>query len=202
MSSKTSTIFVNYQERASEFRIGDVVTPFGSGAHLSGRVVAVWPAIGMVDVEFSYGSTRYPVEDLQRVRADSPVLPPVHDSVPGGAGTVPVAGSPVDSVENIDTLDAIPEDRSDAKYLQQLSIMSDRVSSAHMKKALYWSAKGRKYRPCKREKTQGLYECPKCGFVGLKKAIYKKIDGLGSTKLFGCPSCMFLIRRDDILGDD
>lgn len=199
MSKKISTVFVNYQERASEFRVGDSVVPYGQGTHLAGRVVAVWPAIGMVDVEYSHGSTRYPVEDLQRVRADSPVHEPLHESVPGGAGTVPVPNSAYPSVENRDELDAIPSDRAKAKKKQELEILSDRVATAHTKKALYWSAKGRQYKPCKRETASGEYECPKCGFVGLRKAIYKKIDGIGSVPLYGCPSCMFLIRRDDIL---
>ena len=81
-----------------------------------------------------------------------------------------------------------------------MELLTERVANAFEKKALYWSAKGRKYTPCKREKDQGQYECPKCGFVGLKKAIYKRVDGVGSIKLLGCPSCMFLIKRDDILG--
>ena len=200
MPKKTSTIFVDYQQRASEIRIGDSVVPYGYGTHLAGRVIAVWPAIGMVDVEFSHGSTRYPVEDLQRVRADSPVNEPIHDSVPGGAGTVYVRNSPHPPVENIDELDSLPEDRAKAKQKQQLELLTERVANAFEKKALYWSAKGRKYTPCKREKDQGQYECPKCGFVGLKKAIYKRVDGVGSIKLLGCPSCMFLIKRDDILG--
>ena len=199
MPKKTSTIFVDYQQRASEIRIGDSVVPYGYGTHLAGRVIAVWPAIGMVDVEFSHGSTRYPVEELQRVRADSPVNEPIHDSVPGGAGTVPVPNSSHPPLENIDELDSVPEDRAKAKQKQQLELLSERVANAFEKKALYWSAKGRQYKPCKREKEQGQYECPKCGFVGLKKAIYKRIDGIGSVKLLGCPTCMFLIKRDDIL---
>ena len=82
---------------------------------------------------------------------------------------------------------------------QQIEILSERVATAHIKKALYWSAKGRKYKSCKRETASGDYECPKCGLVGLRKAIYKKVDSVGSIPLYGCPSCMFLIRRDDIL---
>lgn len=199
---KTSSVYVDYQARASEFRVGDSVVPYGNSADFAGRVVAVWPAIGMVDVEFPHGSTRYPVENLQRVRHDSPMNEPHHNSVPGGAGTVEVSGGPYEPLGDvIDVLDAVPEDRASAKAQQQSEILSKRVAAAYTKKALYWSSKGRQYRPCKRETGSGQYECPKCGFVGLKKAVYKKIDNEGSVKLFGCPSCLFLIRREDILGD-
>ena len=116
-----------------------------------------------------------------------------------GAGTVSVPNSAYPSVENRNELDAIPSDRAKAKRKQELEILSDRVATAYTKKALYWSAKGRQYKPCKRETASGEYECPKCGFVGLRKAIYKKVDGVGSVPLYGCPSCMFLIRRDDII---
>ena len=200
MTTKISTIYVNYQERASEFRVGDSVVPYGVAPHFAGRVVALWPAIGMVDVEFPHGSTRYPVEDLQRVRSDSPVHEPLHDSVPGGVGTVSVPNSPHAPIENRDSLDGIPEERKQSEK-DKMKLLSERVAQQHMEKqGLYWSAKGRQYRPCKRETTSGEYECPKCGYVGLKNAVYKKIDGEGSIRLLGCPSCMFLIRKKDIVG--
>jgi hypothetical protein len=77
-----------------QFSVGDVVFPYGSFADNSGRVTAVWPAIGMVDVEFPNGNRRHPVEELQRVDADGNVDPPRTNSVPGGH-TVYVSGGPM-----------------------------------------------------------------------------------------------------------
>ena len=83
--------YTDYQTRAAEFSVGDIVFPYEAGSDKSGTVVSVYPAIGMVDVQFPNGSKRYPVEDLQR--ADGP-LPSDYDSVPGGAGTVSLPGGP------------------------------------------------------------------------------------------------------------
>ena len=64
-----------------------MVLPFNgsvSPAH-SGTVVAVHPAIGMVDVEFPNGNKRYPVEDLILLRPEAALAQPLEDSnVPGG----------------------------------------------------------------------------------------------------------------------
>ena len=74
---------VNYQERARSFFPGDRVTPYGQSVDLAGRVVAVHPGIGMVDVEFPNGPRRMPAEDLQRFDEDLKVDPPTTDSRPG-----------------------------------------------------------------------------------------------------------------------
>ena len=85
--------FINYQERAAEFSPGDVVVPFGMLESQAGRVTAVFPAIGMADVEMPTGSKRFPVEDLQIFRnGDS--YPTFSNSNAGGK-VVPVSGGPV-----------------------------------------------------------------------------------------------------------
>ena len=109
---------VNYQERAKEFAVGDIVAPFGVWDAQGGRVTAVWPAIGMVDVEFSIGNRRYPVEDLQKIDSNGNAAPPHTNSVPGGQPTVSVPGGPSES----------------------------RVAAAFGKKALYWAQRDRQYR--------------------------------------------------------
>ena len=73
---------VNYQTRALEFHVGDVVVPYGLLDSQAGRVTAVWPGIGMVDVEAALGSKRYPVESLTLMRDSNP-NPPHTDSIPG-----------------------------------------------------------------------------------------------------------------------
>lgn len=162
---------VNYQERARAFSVGDVVFPYGTFVDQGGRVTAVWPAIGMVDVEFPSGNRRYPVEDLQRVGDDGNTSPPDTNSVPGGQPTVSVPGGPSES----------------------------RVAAAYEKKALYWAGRDRKYRMTTPEITNGCPDCPKCGQGSpLKRAIYKRRDG-SSERLMGCPGCMFLIKDADIV---
>lgn len=161
---------VHYQERACDFKVGDTVYPVLTGnPHYAGTVVAVWPAIGMVDVAFPYGSTRYPVEELF-IGKNSPERIPTHDPVPGGA-TVSVSGGPC----------------------------PQRVASKFVKQAVYWAGKNRQYRPTKQELASGKYCCPRCEEAILRNVVYKKEDGK-SVKLFCCPECLFLVRRDDIMG--
>lgn len=207
MSKRTATVYIDYQQRATEFSVGDAVVPFGSDSKVSGRVVAVYPAIGMVDVEFAYGSKRYPVEDLQRIRQDSPVNEPLHDSVPGGAGSVEVPGGPDPKINAPDTPQptfSVDDDEEDIEREKRRtarieSHLSERVAKAWVKKALYWGDLDRKYRANKSEVSSGNLSCPKCGHEHLRKAIYKRTQG-ASERLLGCPACMFLIKRCDIMG--
>ncbi len=166
--SRTAT-YVDYQERANEFAVGDVVSPFGAWEAQAGRVTSVWPAIGMVDVEFVTGNKRYPVEDIQRYE-DGNAAPPTTDSAPGGQPTVSVPGGP------------------DAA----------KVAGAHRKRSLYWTSRDRKYRMTADEADRGCPDCPKCTGTALKRSIYKRRDG-SSERLMGCPGCMFLIKEADIV---
>jgi predicted RNA-binding Zn-ribbon protein involved in translation (DUF1610 family) len=130
-------------------------------------VVAVWPAIGMVDVEWPHGNNRMPVEEI--VKCDPNFMkPPVTENVPGGAGTMPVAK------------------------------IASRVAQAYVKKALYWVNADRMFRATKTELDSGAFTCPKCKNAALKRAIYKRKNGM-SERLLGCPACLFLIKRDAIL---
>jgi hypothetical protein len=177
-ASRTATSPINYQERGREFKIGDKVFPFFTDAYHAGTVVAVWPAIGMVDVEYPHGATRQPVEDLQRIGPNDETVQinVQNESVPAGAGTVPVSPGPTEH-----------------------AVANTRVARAFVKRALYWAAVDRRYKASRSELENGDYRCPKCRQGSLKKAIYKRLDG-SSDRLFGCPHCMFLIRRCDILG--
>lgn len=177
MLNRKAENFVNYQQRAQEFVVGDVVVPYGHSKDLAGRVTSVWPAIGMVDVEFAMGNKRYPVEDLQLIE-DNNASPPFTDSTPGGG--VHVAATPKVQAE------------------------TSRVAHAFVKKSLYWNGVDRKYRATKPEADSGHYCCPKCRRRGiesiLKPAVYKRREQ-NSEKLLGCPECLFLIKRLDISND-
>lgn len=182
--TRTAQNYVNYQERASEFAVGDIVVPYGYLTSFSGRVVALWPAIGMADVQFTNGTKRYPVEELQRIDSKGDANPPRTESVPGGVGTVPVPT-------------AKPQQRSDVN--DNAAELANRVAHQFVRKALYWSAPGRQYRLTKNESDGGQYLCPKCSDVPLKRTVYKRRNDI-SERLFGCPTCLFLIKEDDILG--
>lgn len=175
----------NWQARAQEFAVGMQVALVNGGRTDVGRVSALYPAIGMVDVEFPHTSTRLPVEDLYPLR-DSDFEAPIHENVPGGAGIGAFVseGGPQDNLIDMD-LDAAIK----------------RVATAHIKKALYWNGRDRKYRCTRSEHQEGSYACPKKPCDGtLRRTIYKRVDGR-SVRLLGCPNCLFLIRENDILDD-
>lgn len=174
----------NYQAIAAEYRVGDRVVPYGVNRDLAGRVNAVYPAIGMVDVEFPAGVKRYPVEDLQRLNNDGEPNPPHDMYVPGGAGTVSVPGGPVAPFKAASTAGD-----------------PSRVAQKFVKQALYWAERDRKYRASAEERTSGNFTCPKCKAAALRKAIYRRIEGQ-SEHLFGCPECMFLIGREALIGHE
>lgn len=183
MSNSRTAAYVDYQQRAQEFTVGDLAYPFMSGdAHNSGRVVAVWPAIGMVDIEWPHGTERYPVEELQRYEQKDFLPPePEHNNVPGGAETVSVPGGPPED---------LPGDTQK---------MATRVARAWVKKSLYWASRDRQYKARKDEIESGRYACPKCKEHHLRPAVYKRRDGT-SEPLLGCPNCLFLIKKIDIIG--
>ncbi len=182
--------YVDYQQRASEFSVGDSVYYSMDGQNHIGGVTAVYPAIGMIDVEYPDGSVRLPVEDVTRYESKD-VIPPAleHDNVPGGAGTVRVPGGPVPRAARA-----------------ELERHANRVAQAWVKKSLYWAGKDRKYKATSAEIASGRFSCPKCKNhvdedepVYLRPANYKRSEGV-SERLLGCPECLFLIKRCDIIG--
>ncbi len=129
MATKQSNTYVNYQERATEFAVGDPVVPFGVGMESLGAVTAVWPAIGMVDVEFPHGNRRYPVEELQRVRKDAPIVEPQTDSVPGGSGTVEVSGGPYPMKDEVDVPHPVALDKAAETVSKQAAPLATPVKT-------------------------------------------------------------------------
>ena len=172
--AKAASMYVDYQQRAAEFAVGDAVSsPAAAAYHLLGTVVAVYPAIGMVDVEWPNGAERLAVEDIQRYEDGHPAPPAVENSnVPGGAAKVSVPGGPKSA---------------------------SRVAHSYVKKALYWAAPDRKYKASRAECEADQYLCPNCKDVTLRAASYKRLEG-ASERLLGCPQCLFLIQRCDIIG--
>lgn len=169
---KRSTQYVDYQRRSQAFELGMRVYPFlGGNPSRSGIVIAIFPAIGMVDVQFPHGSQRYPVEDLVVDTSGDylNIYSDDQDTVPGGVGTVPVSSRAVEKQAN-------------------------RVASKYMKQAIYWYKKDRTYRQCRNEETPC---CPKCKDP-LGTTVYKRRGGR-SEKLLVCRSCLFIIKPTDIV---
>lgn len=182
----------NYQALAAQFRVHDLVVPYGASRDFAGRVVAVYPGIGMIEVQFPMGNKRYPVEDVQRLDSEGNPLGTTHDTVPGGLPTVSVSGGPVTAPSSPSA-----EPLSDSKKAAVPS--ASRVARAHVKQAIYWAEAGRRYKATRAEQSSGVYLCPGCKEEALQPVSYKRQDGK-SVRLLGCPGCMFLIRPDDIVG--
>lgn len=197
---KQATSYADFQERALEFQVGDSVIPYFANVERAGRVKAVFPAIGMIDVEFPHGAKRYPVEEITKLHRDRTWVDAPHsDSVPGGAGTVVVDGGPYSAVDNSNEDDHPETDKKKKKADLEMRRSVRRVSEAYVKKAIYWTDRDRQYRATKGEIESRRFMCPKhCG-VPMTKTVYKRRDGK-SDRLFGCPSCLFLIKRDDVIG--
>lgn len=189
-SSRKTAAYVDYQQRAAEFAVGDIVYPFQTGnPGYNGRVQAVYPAIGMVDVEWPHGSERVPVEDLQQYFNQAGDYNPAsvgHDNIPGGAAKVPVSGGPVPPIEQ----EPIKKRGFDQAIVE-------RVAKAHVKQALYWASRDRKYRATMEEVETGNYKCPRCEEIYMRPASYKRENG-SSVRLLACPECLFLIKPCDI----
>lgn len=198
--------YVDYQARSQAFKVGDCVFPqIGGTPANGGTVVAIWPAIGMVDVQFPHGSTRYPVEELvisQTANAEA-VLDVTLNTVPGGLGTVSVpggpSGAPLDRTPTRPFYTSPKPPLFTPQPIAQAQPQGSRVSTAYLKKAVYWAGSNRQYKPTKAENETGRLCCPRCEDAILRKVVYKREDGK-SVRLFCCPECLFLLRRSDVIG--
>lgn len=153
---KAGSAYTNYQELAAEFAVGDTVIPFGHESSAEGTVVALYPAIGMVDVQTSQGAKRFPVEELRRVKPNAVVSEPIKtESVPGGAGSVPQkAASP--------TKVALYWKNRDRQYHATKGECDSGVfgcpkcKGEQLRKAIYKRREGA---------SEQLLACPKCMFL-------------------------------------
>ena len=195
----------NWQARGQEFAVGQSVRMVNGGATDEGRVVAVWPAIGMVDVEFPHTNYRMPVESLHIVSpGDDSFVTPVHETVSGGAGCegdVSQGALQTDLIRAEEPRVELVHEVGPVEELRKEPKLASRVARAFVKKSLYWHARDRKYRVSRDEHNNGQYSCPIRGCKGhLKRATYKMQDG-AKIKLHACPSCLFIIKTSDLLTD-
>ena len=156
---KSGSSYTNYQELAEEMSVGDTVIPFGHESSAEGTIVALYPAIGMVDVQTSQGSKRFPVEELRKIKPSSVVSEPIKtESVPGGAGTVPQKQATEPSAQRI----ALYWRSRDRGYQATKSECDNGVfgcpkcKEAELRKAIYKRREGA---------SERLLACPKCMFL-------------------------------------
>ena len=123
----------NWQSRGQEFAVGQAVRLVNGGETDEGRVVAVWPAIGMCDVEFPHTSYRIPVEDLQIVNpGEDTFIAPMHEIVPGGPGS---AAYMSEGAPQSNTIDAeAPRVELVHEVNDPALRMANRVANAYLKK--------------------------------------------------------------------
>lgn len=197
-SKKKNATSYNYQVRAKEFKVGDTVQLIMGSATDVGRVTEVYPAIGMVQVQWPSTSYQHPVEDLIIVNpGDSMFIAPLHESVPAGLGTVPVSDGPP-AQRAIPNVEGLVEDVRVVRKASKETI--NKIAKAFVKKSLYWNGINRQYRCTQTELDSHEYLCPRCDGNALRGAVYKREDGK-SVRLLACDQCLFLIRRRDIVGD-
>jgi hypothetical protein len=192
----------NWQARGQEFAVGQSVRMVNGGATDEGRVVAVWPGIGMVDVEFPHTNYRMPVESLQIVSpGEDYFVTPLHETVPGGARSLGQVPEGAFAEDLITAEEPRVEMVHEVGPVEELRKRASRVVRAFVKKSLYWHARDRKYRVSREEHDNGSYHCPIRGCEGhLRRATYKMRDG-AKVKLYACPTCLFMIRASDLLTD-
>jgi len=73
-----------------------------------------------------------------------------------------------------------------------------RIQAHAVRIASYWVAQNRQYRVTQVEIEKRKPNCPKCG-VMMRRAVYKMDKG-SRIKLFACPKCLFLIKRESLMG--
>lgn len=179
MRSKKKADAINYQARAHEFHVGDIVRTFLDSADSEGRVIAVFPAIGMADIQWSSTSFRHPVEDLQIVNpGEARFVAPKHETLPGGTKKGPVSegvGSPSTEIYTTPNVEPVVVVNKN---------IAGKVAKAYVIKSLYQN----------REACSGSV-CPKC-----RKALRKgSFNHLGkTTRIAACADCLFFVRERDL----
>ena len=85
-------------------------------------------------------------------------------------------------------------------YLVASNLAELRIQQHAVKTAAYWVSQNRQYRVTSEELQSRRPFCPKCG-KPMRKTNYKMDQGV-RHQLFACPKCLFLIKRDNLLGPD
>lgn len=223
---------IDYWRLTKDFEPGDTVQQVLPGQGIGpyvGRVLAVLPGIGFVDVQWPTGPERMSPEDLIRVNPEfGKFLPPQTSfsyfpgldvrmasksrwrttEVPAGfhkeltrafrqgAGEVQAYDEMWHRYASFADDEALRDEVS--KFYRFASNTFDLLVQQVGKQAAYWASRDRNYRATQPEIGAGKPNCPRCG-CGMRKSTYKMREGQ-REKLFACPSCLYLIKQDNILG--
>lgn len=175
------------------FSVGDQVEILAPSSMGVGTVIAVWPAIEMLDVRFLWGDERVAMKEVLLVDpanllygdfpTDAPEMVMVSE---GGRRRASRHAKAVSEMAR--------------QYASHIGPSARRIASSYLTKtALYWAAEDRKYRCNRSEYEEGKYTCPRDGYP-LQRTIYKR-EGGKSLRLLACKKCLFLIKESDILSD-
>ena len=85
-------------------------------------------------------------------------------------------------------------------YLVASNLAEFRIQQHAAKTAAYWVSQNRQYRVTVEEIGVLKPACPKCG-KAMRKTTYQMTKGV-RERLFACPKCLFLIKREHLLGPD
>lgn len=197
-----------------------------------GRVTAVHKGIGFVDVQWPSGNERISAEELVKVNPEfARYLPPALNFswYPGLDVTKQAAKTPwrtdvfrpefyvaaagqwmrgADEVSAYDELWHRYGSQYDDELLRtevsRLYAFSRNATTMRMQAntrvAAYWVAQNRQYRVTQGELGAMKPACPRCA-VQMRKTTYKMTKGQ-RERLFACPKCLFLIKRDNLVGPD
>ena len=85
-------------------------------------------------------------------------------------------------------------------YRFAVNCTQTRIDAFVDRTAAYWAAQNRHYRVTQTEIQAKSPSCPKCS-TQLRKTTYKMKEGQ-RARLFACPKCLFLVKRDNLLSPD
>lgn len=227
-----------------DFAPGDFVQKFFPGwdsiSPYMGRVIAVMPGLGALDVQWPFGAERVQADDVIKVNPQMVRwLPPSLDFsyYPGFDATRERAASKLDQgfwqtgslppafhkdlascwhkgFDDLSSYDelwhryaahGLADDESIRGAVAKFYGFGKRLADARIrmlgsKTAAYWVAQNRQYRVTGDEITVQRPACPRCK-VSMRRTTYKMDKG-SRLKLFACPKCLFLIKRDSLVGPD
>lgn len=183
------------------FSVGDQVEILAPSSMGVGTVIAVWPAIEMLDVRFLWGDERVAMKEVLQV--DPANL--LYGDFPVDTGEMVMVSEggrrrASRHAKAISTMARQHASNTSPRSHHGERIRVTRIASSYLAKtALYWAAEDRKYRCNRSEYEEGSYTCPRDGYP-LQRTIYKR-EGGKSLRLLACKKCLFLIKESDILSD-
>lgn len=223
---------IDYWKLTRNFSVGDTVQKVnlseGALSPYVGHVVQVSLGLGVLEVQWPFGTEQAYPDDLVRVNPKFfGFLPPgLNQSYPtvGGRGSktaslwssdlptpfyMHLAKSWHNGVSSVIAYDdwyrANPKSndalvRSETEKFYRLGVRASdlRLAAVAHKTAAYWVAQNRQYRATSTDLKAGKPSCPKCS-SSMRRTTYRMEEG-SKHKVFACPKCLTIIDPSSILG--